>query len=114
MSEKGEGAAPVAQGLRVPKALGDFLVLQAVRETGGTCLAVRDVDTLWGLEQISRQEGAFVCPEGAALVGAARALRQQGWLQPHERVVLLNTGAGIKYPDILRPQLPVLELDATL
>ena len=113
-SEKWEGASTVAQGIRVPKALGDFLVLQAVRETGGTCVAVKDEDTLWGLEQLARQEGAFVCPEGAALVGAARSLRAQGWLQERERVVLLNTGAGIKYPDILTPRLPVLELGATL
>ena len=113
-SEKWEGASTVAQGIRVPKALGDFLVLQAVRETGGTCVAVKDADTLWGLEQLARHEGAFVCPEGAALVGAARSLRTQGWLQERERVVLLNTGAGIKYPDILTPRLPVLELGATL
>lgn len=114
VSVKWEGAATVAQGIRVPKALGDFLVLQAVRETGGTCIAVSDSDTLWGLEQVSRLEGAFICPEGAALVGAARMLRASGWLDPQERVLLLNTGAGIKYPDILRPELPVLELDATI
>ncbi len=113
-SEKWEGAATVAQGIRVPKALGDFLVLEAVRQTGGTCVAVPDAEILWGLQQISRLEGAFICPEGAALVAAARRLRESGWLQPHEQVVLLNTGAGIKYPDILRPDLPVLEPDATL
>lgn len=113
-SEKWEGASTVAQGIRVPKALGDFLVLQAVRETGGTCLAVSDEDTLWGLQQLARLEGAFVCPEGAALVAAARTLRTQGWLQERERVVLLNTGAGIKYPELLQPRFPVLELDATL
>jgi threonine synthase len=114
VSEKWEGAETVAQGIRVPKALGDFLVLQAVRATGGTCVAVPDADTMWGLEQISRQEGTFICPEGAALVGAARNLLRDGWLQPEERVLLLNTGAGIKYPDILKPNLPVLEIGATI
>lgn len=114
VSEKWEDAATVAQGIRVPKALGDFLVLEAVRATGGTCVAVSDADTMWGLEQVSRLEGAFICPEGASLVGAARMLAQEGWLQPHERVVLLNTGAGIKYPDILKPDLPVLEIGATI
>jgi len=113
-STKWEGAATVAQGIRVPKALGDFLVLEAVRATGGTCIAVPDADTLWGLEQISRLEGAFICPEGAALVGATRSLLASGWVQPAEQVLLLNTGAGIKYPDIMRPKLPVLPLDATL
>jgi threonine synthase len=114
VSEKWENASTVAQGIRVPKALGDFLVLQAVRETGGTCIAVPDADTLWGLKQISRLEGAFICPEGAALVGAARMLLKQGWLGADQRVLLLNTGAGIKYPDVMKPQLPVLELNATL
>ena len=114
VSEKWENASTVAQGIRVPKALGDFLVLQAVRETGGTCVAVSDADTMWGLEQISRQEGAFICPEGAALVGAARMLLRDGWMDAGERVLLLNTGAGIKYPDVMSPKLPVLELDATL
>ncbi|MCI0574487.1 MAG: threonine synthase [Myxococcaceae bacterium] len=113
-SEKWENASTVAQGIRVPKALGDFLVLQAVRETKGTCVAVADADTLWGLTQVSRLEGAFICPEGAALVGAVRSLLKDGWLTPDERVVLLNTGAGIKYPDILKSELPVLELNATL
>ncbi|WNG30279.1 threonine synthase [Cystobacter fuscus] len=114
VSEKWENASTVAQGIRVPKALGDFLVLQAVRETGGTCVAVSDADTLWGLEQISRQEGAFICPEGAALVGAARQLLREGWLDAGQRVLLLNTGAGIKYPDVMSPKLPILELNATL
>ncbi|MGZ3458724.1 MAG: threonine synthase [Archangium sp.] len=114
VSEKWENASTVAQGIRVPKALGDFLVLQAVRETAGTCVAVPDADTRWGLERISRTEGAFICPEGAALVGAARLLLREGWLDPGQRVLLLNTGAGIKYPDVMSPKLPVLELNATL
>ncbi|MCY1081850.1 threonine synthase [Archangium lansingense] len=114
VSEKWENASTVAQGIRVPKALGDFLVLQAVRETGGTCVAVPDADTMWGLERISRMEGAFICPEGAALVGAARMLLRDGWLNAGQRVLLLNTGAGIKYPDVMSPKLPVLELNATL
>jgi threonine synthase len=114
VSEKWENATTVAQGIRVPKALGDFLVLEAVRATGGTCVAVSDADTLWGLEQISRLEGAFICPEGASLVGASRNLLAEGWLRPDQTVVLLNTGAGIKYPDILKPELPVLEIDATI
>ena len=114
VSEKWENASTVAQGIRVPKALGDFLVLQAVRETGGTCVAVPDADTMWGLERISRMEGAFICPEGAALVGAARMLLRDGWLDAGQRVLLLNTGAGIKYPDVMSPKLPVLELNATL
>lgn len=114
VSEKWEGAETVAQGIRVPKALGDFLVLQAVRETGGTCIAVPDSEVLEGLTAISRLEGAFICPEGAALVAAARRLLASGWLSPDDQVVLLNTGTGLKYPDVLRPQLPVLEIGAEI
>jgi threonine synthase len=114
VSEKWENASTVAQGIRVPKALGDFLVLEAVRATGGTCVAVSDEETMWGLTQISRLEGAFICPEGASLVAAARVGLKEGWLSSQERVVLLNTGAGIKYPDIFKPELPVLEIDATI
>ncbi len=114
VSEFWRNASTVQQGTRVPKALGDFLVLQAVRATEGTAIAVEDPDALWGLQAMARQEGAFICPEGAALVAAARDLRKSGFLQPDERVVLLNTGTGIKYPDILRPDLPVLEIGAEI
>lgn len=109
-----EGAETVAQGIRVPKVLGDFLILQAVRETQGTCVAVSDAEVLRGLQLISRLEGTFVCPEGAALVEAARRLVASGFLRPDDQVVLLNTGAGIKYTDILRPELPVLEIGAVI
>jgi threonine synthase len=114
VSEFWPNASTVQQGTRVPKALGDFLVLQAVRATGGTAIAVEDDAALWGLRRLARSEGAFICPEGAALVAAARDLRAAGFLQPDERVVLLNTGAGIKYPDILRPDLPVVDPGAEI
>jgi threonine synthase len=99
----------IAQGIRVPKALGDFLVLDAVRATGGTCVAVSDDEILAGLRELARLEGAFVCPEGAALVGAARALLAAGHLRPDDEVVLLNTGCGLKYPDVDRVELPVVD-----
>ncbi|HEX7128050.1 MAG TPA: threonine synthase [Thermodesulfobacteriota bacterium] len=105
-----EGAETVAQGIRVPKALGDFLVLEAVRATGGTCIAVEDRDTMQGLRDVSRLEGTFVCPEGAALVPAARALLARGFLRPDDTVLLLNTGTGLKYPGILETKLPVLNV----
>lgn len=109
VSEPWENPATVAQGIRVPKALGDFLVLRAVRETAGTCLAVGDEEIRQGVQELGRMEGAFICPEGGALVAAARRLRASGWLGAQEQVVLLNTGAGIKYPDLTAPALPVLQ-----
>ncbi len=105
-----EGASTVAQGIRVPKALGDFLVLEAVRATGGTCLAVDDAAIMQGFHDVARLEGAFICPEGAALVPAARALLAEGRLRPEDRVLLLNTGTGLKYPNILEPKLAVLNI----
>lgn len=113
-SEFWQNASTLQQGTRVPKALGDFLVLKGVRETGGTAIAVEDDAAMWGLQTLAKQEGFFICPEGAALVAAARDLRQQGVLKATDRVVLLNTGAGIKYPDVLTPDLPVLEIGADL
>jgi len=109
-----ENAATVAQGIRVPKALGDFLVLEAVRATGGTCVAVDDAATMAAFEQVARREGAFICPEGAAAVAAAAQLRRTGFLRPDERVVVLNTGSGLKYPDLVHPQMPVLAIGAEI
>ena len=67
-----------------------------MRESGGTGVAVTDEDAMWGMDVLARTEGAFICPEGAALVAAARDLRRSGWLKESDSVVLLNTGAGIK------------------
>lgn len=105
-----QDAETVAQGIRVPKALGDFLVLEGVRATGGTCVAVDDGRTLDALRATARLEGAFICPEGAAAVAAARMLRETGELGPDDVVVILNTGTGLKYPSVLEADLPVLEL----
>ncbi len=104
----------VAFGINVPKALGDFLVLEALYETGGTAVAVPDEDILEALRELARVEGNFICPEGAAIYAAAKKLRRDGWIERNEKVVLLNTGAGIKYPDTLRIETPYLEKDAVL
>ncbi|MCG0239322.1 MAG: threonine synthase [Firmicutes bacterium] len=103
------GAATVAGGIRVPKPLGDFLVLEAIRATGGTAVAVTDPEILAGIREAGRAEGVFLCPEGAALVAAARRLRQEGFLRREDRVVLLNTGTGLKYPETVPADLPVLD-----
>ncbi len=100
-SEFWEGAQTVAAGLRVPKALGDFLVLRALRESGGTAVAVEDEAILEATRLLARMEGLWACPEGAATLAGAMELARQGWLQPEDRVVLINTGTGLKYPDLL-------------
>ena len=104
----------VAFGINVPKALGDFLVLDAVYETGGRAVAVSDDEILKALKELAEVEGSFVCPEGAAIYAAAKNLREEGYLKETDRVVLLNTGAGIKYPDTLSIEVPYLSKDAVL
>lgn len=94
-----ENAATVASGLRVPKALGDFLVLSAVRESGGTAVAVEDRDTLNAGRLLAESEGMFVAPEGAACVAAAQHLLGDGFLDPDDELVIYSTGTGLKYLD---------------
>ena len=104
-----ENSATVAFGINVPKALGDFLVLDAIYATNGCAVAVTDEDILEAQACLGRREGLFVCPEGAATLAAARRLVQEGWIEKNERVVLLNTGTGLKYPDSVDAEPPVLQ-----
>ncbi len=90
------GATTIADGLRVPSAVGDFLVLRALRASAGTAVAVTDAEALEGCSLLAR-EGIFAAPEGGATVAAARDLAASGWLHPEETVLLFNTGSGHKY-----------------
>ncbi|WP_188400250.1 threonine synthase [Sporomusa sp. GT1] len=108
-SEFWNNASTVAFGITVPKALGDFLVLDAIYQTNGCAVAVTDEAILKDQAELAAAEGAFVCPEGAANYTAAKKLRESGWIKPGEKVVLLNTGAGLKYPDTVQVAVPVLE-----
>lgn len=92
-----EGASTVASGLRVPKALGDFLVLEALRESGGTAVAIPDDETLAAGRLLAESEGMFVAPEGATCVAAARRLLGEGFLAPGDELLIYNTGTGLKY-----------------
>ncbi|MET7372341.1 threonine synthase [Micromonospora arida] len=92
-------AHTVAFGITVPSPLGDELILAALRESSGTAVAVDDADILADLRDFAAREGLLLCPEGAACLTAARQLRAGGWIRAGERVVVLNTGAGLKYPD---------------
>lgn len=95
-----DNAYTSAFGINVPKPLGDFIILRAISETGGTAIAVDDRQILADRAECARLEGVFLCPEGAATISAVRALRGTGWLQADDEVVVLNTGAGIKYPRV--------------
>jgi threonine synthase len=107
-SEPWPDARTVAFGLTVPKALGDFLVLDALYATGGTAAAVDDDELLADQREVARLEGCFICPEGAACFSAVRRLRESGWLSGSDEVVVLNTGTGLKYPDTVPADIPVL------
>ena len=104
-AEEFENAQTVASGLRVPKAIGDFLILDAIRESGGTAIAVTDEELMEGARELARMEGIFAAPEGGACVPALRKLLARGDVKPDESVVLFNTGSGIKYLDAFEKRL---------
>ncbi len=100
-SEFFTGAETLAAGIRVPKALGDFLVLAAIYDTGGTAVAVTDAEIVEAMRSLGREEGVMACPEGAAALAGAMKLARQGWLDRGQTIVLFNTGSGFKYPELL-------------
>jgi threonine synthase len=101
-----ENAHTVAAGLRVPKPLGDFLVLNAVRQSGGTAIAVSDEAMLEAGAQLAADEGIYAAPEGAACVAALEKLLASGFLKRTDRIVLYNTGSGLKYPEAYSARFP--------
>jgi len=96
-----EDATTIADGLRVPRAIGDFLILRAVRESGGTALTVADADMVAGMLTIGKHEGISAAPEGGAALVAIRRLVTDGSIKPTDSVVLFNTGGALKYLDVL-------------
>jgi threonine synthase len=102
-SEMWQNAHTVADGLRVPKAIGDFLVLRAVRESGGAALAVSDPDMVAGMRELGSQEGISAAPEGGAALHAMKILLKDGRMKPTDTVVVFNTGGALKYLDVLNP-----------
>jgi threonine synthase len=101
-----DNAQTVAAGLRVPKPLGDKLILEAVRSSGGTAIAIDDQDLLDAGISLASEEGLFVAPEGAACVAALEKLLASGFLKQNERIVIYNTGSGLKYLDVYATRYP--------
>jgi threonine synthase len=97
-----EHAHTVADGLRVPRAIADFLILRIIRESGGTAVAVSDQQMVEDMLTLGKLEGVSAAPEGAATLSAARKLVASGKIKKHETVVLFNTGGALKYLDLLR------------
>ena len=96
-----EDAQTIAAGIRVPSAIGDYLILRAIRESGGGAVTVSDDDILAYVRQVASLEGMFMCPEGAATAAALNELLVSAALAPDETILLLNTGAGLKYLELV-------------
>lgn len=107
-------AATIASGIRVPAAVGDFMILDAVRQSGGTALAVDEAKIREWMRLVASSEGIAICPETAACVGALEQLTQSGWIRPEERVVVFNTGAAQKYVEALACELPRLDISQAI
>jgi len=93
-----ENAQTIASGIRVPQAIGDFLILRAVRESGGFAIAVSDEAIAAGLDEVAREEGFLMCPEGAATYAAYKVSLADGRVKKTEQAVLFNCATGLKYP----------------
>jgi threonine synthase len=101
-------AATIASGIRVPAAVGDFMILDAVRESDGCAIAVEENRIREWMQLGMRSEGISICPEAAACIGALETLRAANWIRPEDRVVIFNTGAAQKYPEAMKVNLPRL------
>lgn len=102
-------ATTIAPGMRVPVAIGDYLMLDAVRESGGTAITVTDAEMLEGVSLAATREGLFLSPEAGAAVVAARTLRARGFLRQEDEVVVFSTGTGLKHTDLITGEYPVVD-----
>jgi threonine synthase len=109
-ARKFDNAATVASGIRVPVAVGDFMILDAVRESGGVAIAVPEAEIGESLRHAVSREGLSFCPETAVCLSALPRLLEQGVVRKSDRIVIFNTGAGQKYPEAVRENLPRLDL----
>jgi len=103
-SEAWHEARTIAAGLRVPHPFADYLILQIIRKSGGAAIAVTDDEILQCMREMARSEGLFVCPEGAATFAAFKLLAARGDLHPEQRVVVFNTGSGLKYGELVKAE----------
>jgi len=112
VSEFWTDASTIAAGLRVPKAYGDYLILDILKKSGGVALSVTDEEIMDGLRHWAKVDGIFAAPEGAAALAAYRKLRENGFFSADDTVVLFNTGSGLKYLDVIDGRKPVAKKTA--
>jgi len=108
-AKKFENAATIASGIRVPAAVGDFMILDAVRQSGGVALATPEVDIPKWMRVAASKEGLALCPESAVCLGALEILLKRGTIKTTDRIVIFNTGAAQKYPEAVEEKLPLLD-----
>jgi threonine synthase len=104
-----QDAATLASGLRVPSAVADYLILKVLRDSGGTAISVTDEEIVKAMFELGEQEGLFAAPEGAATWAGAKHLLETRAVRPDERIVLMNTGSGLKYADLVTAKFPVID-----
>jgi threonine synthase len=104
-------AHTMASGLRVPAAVGDFMMLDAIRESGGRAVAGKEESILGWMREAASQEGISLCPESAVCLEVLLGLVCSGWVRRDEKVVVFNTGAAQKYPEVVRLELPRIDKD---
>jgi threonine synthase len=107
-------AHTIASGLRVPAAVGDFMMLDTIRQSGGLAIAGKEGNIMAWMQDVTATEGIAICPETAVCFDCLQQLRQLGKIAEHEKVVVFNTGAAQKYPEIVPLELPRLERDGKL
>lgn len=104
-----EGAATIASGLRVPKAFADYMILDAVYESNGAAVEIGEEEIIATVHELARKEGLFICPEGAAAFAALRHLLTEGLITEEDSVLVFNTAAGTKYPEVVRDSMKNLK-----
>ena len=109
-AQKFENASTIASGIRVPAAVGDFMILDAVRESGGVALATPEADIPKWMQMASSKEGIALCPETAVCYGALEVLLKRGTIKKTDRILVFNTGAAQKYPEAVHEQLPRIDI----
>ncbi len=112
VAEMWQNAQTLAAGLRVPKPYADYIILDILKQSGGTAIAVTDQQIFQAVEEWASREGVFAAPEGAASLAAYKILLAQGFLKPTERVVLFNTGSGLKYIDVVAEAMKIAKAPA--
>ncbi|MFN7141811.1 MAG: pyridoxal-phosphate dependent enzyme, partial [Limisphaerales bacterium] len=105
-----ENASTVASGIRVPVAVGDFMILDAVRESGGVAVSTPEEDIPKWMRLAFSREGIALCPETAVCLGALDMLLKKGTIKPNERILIFNTGAAQKYPEAVQEDLPRIDI----